>query len=209
MAATETTWRIRGDYFENCNCDVVCPCLFSTNPPMTSTPTQGACEVPFAFHIDEGAFGDTSLDGLNAVVILRTPGPMGEGNASVALYVDERGDDAQREALTAIFSGAAGGPMGLLAPLVSEVVGVSSAPITFAKDGTRRSAEIPGVVSLAVQAVPSIAPDDAIWAANAHPFAPAGVALAVGEEGSTYSDYGMSWDNSGKNGHYAPIDWSN
>jgi hypothetical protein len=209
MAATETTWRIRGDYFENCNCDVVCPCLFSTNPPMTSTPTQGACEVPFAFHIDEGAFGDTSLDGLNAVVILRTPGPMGEGNASVALYVDERGDDAQREALTAIFSGAAGGPMGLLAPLVSEVVGVSSAPITFAQDGTRRSAEIPGVVSLAVQAVPSIAPDDAIWAANAHPFAPAGVALAVGEEGSTYNDYGMSWDNSGKNGHYAPIDWSN
>jgi hypothetical protein len=60
-----------------------------------------------------------------------------------------------------------------------------------------------------VQAVPSIAPDDAIWAANAHPFAPAGVALAVGEDGSTYSDYGMSWDNSGKNGHYAPIDWSN
>ena len=176
---------------------------------MTSTPTQGACEVPFAFHIEEGAFGDTSLDGLNAVVILRTPGPMGEGNASVALYVDERGDDAQREALTAIFSGAAGGPMGLLSPLVSEVVGVSSAPITFAKDGTRRTAEIPGVVSLAVQAVPSIAPDDAIWAANAHPFAPAGVALAVGEEGSTYSDYGMSWDNSGKNGHYAPIDWSN
>ena len=209
MAATETSWRIRGDYFENCNCDVVCPCLFSTNAPMTSTPTQGACEVPFAFHIEEGAFGDTSLDGLNAVVILRTPGPMGEGNASVALYVDERGDDAQREALTAIFSGAAGGPMGLLSPLVSEVVGVSSAPITFAKDGTRRSAEIPGVVSLAVQAVPSIAPDDAIWAANAHPFAPAGVALAVGEEGSTYSDYGMSWDNSGKNGHYAPIDWSN
>jgi hypothetical protein len=209
MAAIETSWRIRGDYFENCNCDVVCPCLFSTNPPMTSMPTQGACEVPFAFHIEEGAFGDTPLDGLNAVVILRTPGPMGEGNASVALYVDERGDDAQREALTAIFSGAAGGPMGLLAPLVSEVVGVRSAPIAFAKDGTHRSAEIPGVVSLAVHAVPNLAPDDAIWAANAHPFAPAGVAMAVGEDGSTYSDYGMSWDNSGKNGHYAPIDWSN
>jgi hypothetical protein len=209
MAATETSWRIKGDYFENCNCDVVCPCLFSTKAPMTSTPTEGACEVPFAFHIDEGAFGDTSLDGLNAVVILRTPGPMGEGNASVALYVDERGDDAQREALTAIFSGAAGGPMGLLAPLVDEVLGVRSAPITFAKDGTRRTAEIPGVVSLAVQAAPSIAPDDAIWAANAHPFAPAGVAMAVGEEGSTFNDYGMSWDNSGKNGHYAPIDWSN
>jgi len=141
--------------------------------------------------------------------VLRTPGPMGEGNASVALYIDDRADEAQHEALTAIFSGAAGGPMGMLAPLVSEVLGVKSVPITFSKDGTRRSAEITGIGRLAVRAAPSIAPDDAIWASNAHPFAPAGLALAVGEEGSAISDYGMSWDNSGKNGHYAPIDWSN
>jgi hypothetical protein len=40
MAAIETAWQIRGEYCENCNCDVVCPCLFSTKEPMTSTPTQ-------------------------------------------------------------------------------------------------------------------------------------------------------------------------
>ncbi len=209
MAATETRWHIRGEYFENCNCDVVCPCLFSTNAPMTSSPTEGPCEVPFVWHIDEGSYGDTALDGLNVAAMLRTPGPMGEGNAKVALYVDDRADEAQNAALTAIFSGAAGGPMGLLAPLVSEVLGVRSVPITFTKDGTRRSAQIGAVGSLAVRATPNISEGDAIWASNAHPFAPDGVALAIGDEGSVISDYGMSWDNSGKNAHFAPIAWSN
>jgi hypothetical protein len=209
MAVTEARWRIKGDYFENCNCDVVCPCLFSTNPPMAAAPTRGACEVPLVFHIDEGSFGQTALDGLNVVAVLRTPGPMGEGNGSVALYLDERADEPQSAALQAIFGGAAGGPMGLLAPLISEVLGVKTVPIVYAKDGNRRSVVIPGVAHLAVHATPSIVPDQAIWAQNAHPFAPEGLALAVGEEGSTWADYGMTWDNSGRNGHFAPIDWSN
>jgi hypothetical protein len=33
--------------------------------------------------------------------------------------------------------------------------------------------------------------------------------MAVGDEQSTYADHGMHWDNSGKNAHYAPINWSN
>jgi hypothetical protein len=51
-------------------------------------------------------------------------------------------------------------------------------------------------------------PDGEIWATNAHHFAPEGVAMAVGDESSTYTDYEMHWDNSGKNAHYAPINWS-
>src|SRR6266852_6079543 len=98
MASTQTRWQIAGDYFENCNCDVVCPCLFSPAPPMTSKPTAGACEVAFGFHIERGNHGDTTLDSLNAAIIVRTPGPMAEGNWSVALYLDERADEQQREA---------------------------------------------------------------------------------------------------------------
>ena len=48
-----------------------------------------------------------------------------------------------------------------------------------------------------------------IWAAVGHPVAPDKFALAVGGKGSTFADHGMRWDNSGKNGHYAPISWSN
>jgi hypothetical protein len=99
--------------------------------------------------------------------------------------------------------------MGSLAPLIGEVLGVRRASIRWQKDGRRRSIQVDDVMKLAVQAVPSINPDGEIWAANAHPFAPEGLAMAVGEEGSTYADHGLRWDNSGKNAHYAPIKWSN
>ena len=203
------TWQLTGGYFENCNCDVVCPCLFSTLPPLTSKPTNGTCDVAFGFHIEHGTYDSTPLDGLNVAVIAHTPGAMAEGNWSVALYLDERADAAQQEALGAIFGGAAGGIMGSLAPLISTVLGVKTVPITYQSQGRRRSLESPNVMHMGVQATPRIVPDQAIMAANAHPFNPAGVAMAVGVEQSTFSDYGMRWDNSGKNGHYAPIAWSN
>lgn len=203
-------WSISGEYFENCNCAVVCPCLFSTQAPLTAQPTEGACEVAFAFHLDRGTFGEVSLDGLNAAMIARTPGPMIAGNWTAALYVDERADDRQRDALQAIFTGQAGGVMGAFAPLIAEVLGVKTVPIRYAVEGKRRSVEIPGVMAMAVRpAASAIGEDKELIAVNAHPFAPAGVAIAVGEPGSTWSDYGLRWDNSGKNGHYAAIAWSN
>ena len=211
-AATDTAaWHFDGDYFENCSCEVACPCLFSAAPPLTSRPSShdGACDVPIAFHVDTGSFGETRLDGLNVALIGRTPGPMAEGNMQVAVYLDERADAAQQEALTAIFTGAAGGPMGLLAPLVGEVLGVKTAHIDYRIDGARRSCEIPGVMQLGVRPVESVVPGAELVVTNAHPFALGGLAMAVGEDGSTWADYGLSFDNSGKNGHYARISWSN
>jgi hypothetical protein len=204
------SWRFTGEYFENCNCAVVCPCLFSTSAPLTSEPTEGACEVVFAFHLDRGNFGDVSLNGLNAALIARTPGPMIEGDWTAALYIDQRADTRQQEALQAIFTGQAGGVMGSFAPLISQVLGVKAVPITYRSEGKRRSVEIPEIMNLAVRPVPSVMGEDQeLTAMNAHPFAPEGVAIAVGEEGSTWSDYGLQWDNSGRNGHYAQIQWSN
>jgi hypothetical protein len=210
MADPAPSWSFSGEYFENCNCAVACPCIFSTAAPFTSEPTEGACEVAFAFHLDRGQFGDVPLNGLNAALIARTPGAMIEGNWSVALYVDERADERQREALQAIFSGTAGGVMGGFAPLIGEVLGVKAVPIAYHNEGQRRAVEIPEIMDLAVRATPSIMGENAeIVAVGAHPFAPEGVAMAAGEPGSTWTDYGMRWDNSGRNGHYAAINWSN
>src|SRR5213080_4515902 len=171
MSSTQTRWQIAGDYFENCNCDVVCPCLFSPNAPLTSMPTAGACEVAFGFHVDRGSYGDIPLDGLNVALAVRTPGVMAEGNWSVALYLDERADEQQSQALQAIFSGSAGGPVGALAPLISTVLGAKAVPITFHKEGNRRSMEIPGIMQMAVHPIPTLQPDEAILVQNAHPFA--------------------------------------
>jgi len=202
-------WRLSGDYFENCNCDVVCPCLVSTGAPLTARPTQGSCDVALLFHIDRGNYDQVSLDGLNVALVAHAPGPMAEGNWSVAAYIDERASDQQTAALGAIFAGAEGGPMAAFAPLISTNLGVKKVPIAYTISGKSRSALIPGVLNISVEPLPTMHPSGEIWAGIGHPVAPDRLALAVGLSGSTFADHGMRWDNSGKNGHYAPINWSN
>jgi hypothetical protein len=203
-----TAWRLSGDYFENCNCSVVCPCLVSTKAQLTSKPTQGVCDVALIFHIDSGNYGEVRLDGLNVAMIAHTPGPMAEGNWTSAAYIDERADDKQTEALGAIFTGAAGGPISHLAPMIATNLGAKKAPIKYHIDGNKRSAEIPDVLKMAVEPLPTMREDGVMWAATGHPVNPDKIAFAVGVQGSTFNDHGMRWDNSGRNGHYAPIDWS-
>jgi hypothetical protein len=204
--AADTRWQITGGYIENCSCDVVCPCLFSPAP--ADAPTKGACEVALGFHVDTGRYGEVQLDGLNAAVAFRTPGRMEHGDWTAAFYVDERGDPAQREALESIVSGKAGGIIGDLMSMVSTVLGVAVVPISWHAEGRRRLMEIPGRMQVGVEGTMGADGDDAIWARNAHPFARE-VAMAIGTEAKTWTDYGRSWDNSGKNGHYAPINWTN
>jgi len=202
-------WHLSGDYFENCNCDVVCPCLVSPSAPLTELPSEGVCNVALAFHIDKGSYGKVSLDGLNVVVAGHAPGPMGDGNWTLAAYIDERADEQQTAALIAIFGGAEGGPMAAFAPLVGKHLGVKKVSIGYAISGKSRSAEIPGIMHMAVEPLPSMHPGGEIWTTIGHPAAPDKLALAVGVKNSTFADHGMHWDNSGKNGHYAPINWSN
>lgn len=209
MAPRQSRWQISGEFFENCNCAVVCPCLFSTNHPFTSQPTEGFCDIAYACHINTGTYENTTLDDLNAVLIAHMPGAFAAGDWSVALYLDERADAQQRQALEAIFSSNAGGPLGVIAPLISTRLGVKFVPITFRVEDKRRSVEVPNIMHVAVQALPSVSDvSEEIWALNAHPLAPK-MAMAAGSQDSTWSDYGMKWDNSGKSGHYATVKWSN
>jgi hypothetical protein len=207
--AVGTGWQLSGDYFENCNCNVVCPCLISPARPLTAQPTQGVCDVALAFHIDRGSYGEVALDGLNLALIAHTPGPMADGNWAVAVYIDERANDQQAEALGAIFGGAEGGPMANFAPLIATNLGVKKVPITYRITGKTRSTEIPGIMHMSVEPLPSLHQTRETWVAGGHPVAPDKLAMAVGTAGSTFADHGMRWDNSGKNGHYAPISWSN
>jgi hypothetical protein len=165
--------------------------------------------VVLAFHIDHGSYGEVSLDGLNVAVFAHTPGAMADGNWTLGAYIDERADERQTAALGAIFGGGEGGPMAAFAPLVGTHLGARKARITCAIEGKRRSVEIPGVMHMAVDPVGSMHPGGEIWGALGHPVAPDRMAFAVGSAGSTFADHGMRWDNSGRNGHYAPIAWSN
>jgi len=83
----------------SCNCAYGCPCQFN------ALPTYGQCEAAVGMHIERGHFGDVSLDGLDSVCIMWWPGPIHEGSGKAFVIVDERADEAQREALLTILSG--------------------------------------------------------------------------------------------------------
>src|SRR6266550_2908677 len=97
--AAQQKWQLSGDYFENCNCNVVCPCLVST-----------------------------------------------------------------------------------IAPLVGNHLGVKKVAIKYAITGKSRSAEIPGVMHMAVEPLATMHSSGEIWATIGHPVADK-LALGVGVKG--------------------------
>ena len=99
--------------------------------------------------------------------------------------------------------------MAAFAPLIVNNLGAKKVPITYTTTGKTRSAQIPGLLNMQVEPLPTMHSSGEIWTAIGHPVAPDKLALAVGTSGSTFSDHGMRWDNSGRNGHYAPISCSN
>ncbi len=97
------SWNVSGTYFESCNCEAACPCVF------LSPPTYGECTALLGWQIDQGDYDGLSLSGLNASLAVYVEGNMANGGWKVALYLDDRASQEQAEALGAIFSGAAGG----------------------------------------------------------------------------------------------------
>jgi hypothetical protein len=165
--------------------------------------------VGLVFRIDRGQHGNTPLDGLCFAVLAHTPGPMGQGNWTVGVVVDERASAAQREALTAIASGQGGGPMAALGPLIGRFGGVEAKPIKFEMSGMRRAVSIPGVLDLAVEGIAGANKGEPIYFENVgHPVATK-LALAKASRSHLHA-FGIDWDDTsgGNNGHFAPFAWS-
>lgn len=203
---SETDWDVEGDYFESCNCDFLCPCIHTN---MVASPPPGDCKVAMAFHVTKGHFRAIPLDDLCFVFVAYTPGSMAEGNWTVGIVIDDRASDAQREAITKIVSGDAGGPMAVLAPLIGTFAGVESKPIRFEKDGLTYKVSIPGMLEEGVAGMPTYAdPAQPIVIDNtAHP-ANARLGLAKATHSHLHA-FGIDWDDDGgrNNGHFAPFSW--
>jgi hypothetical protein len=205
VSNSSENWQIEGEYFESCNCTVLCPCLLSQ---AQERPTEGHCDVVVAFHVNKGNYGTVDLSGLNAAIAIHTPGVMMQGKWSLATYVDERGAQAQRSALEAIFTGSAGGPLGRFGALVANRFPTKAAPISFTLDGNTRRLSIAGLSEVTIEGIPGAAKNGVVWFDNVFHFAARRLAAAKSST-SRYKDHSLSFDNSGRNGHFAPISWSN
>jgi hypothetical protein len=132
------SWRIRGTYFESCNCDAVCPCRRIDGTPGGRS-THGVCLGVLSWLIEQGAAGGTDLSGLPVAMATRYSDDEPGSPWTWVLYLDAGASGAQRDALEAIFTGRLGGDALSHFPWAwkaSELVAVR--PVEIEVDHTRR-----------------------------------------------------------------------
>lgn len=142
-------WKLEGTYFENCSCDVICPCTAS----MSLGATHDRCKVTLVFHVAEGEVDGTDVSGLTVAAVCDTPKVMTDGGWRLGVFIDDQASDEQAEKLGAVFGGRLGGPMEALGPLIGENLGMERAPIEVREDGLRHSIRIGDAVDFEVEDV--------------------------------------------------------
>jgi hypothetical protein len=196
-------WRLEGTYFENCSCEVLCPCTAS----LSLGADYDRCRVMLVFHVDRGEVDGVDVGGLTLAAVADTPKVMTDGNWRLGVLIDDSASEEQAEKLGAVFGGQLGGPMEALGPLIGEQLGVERATIEFSEsDGTHAvrvgediDVELRDVVPFGVETGEPVRLEGA--------FHPANSTLTVGKaERSKVSAFGVEFE--GKSGFSAPFSWS-
>ncbi|WP_114454632.1 DUF1326 domain-containing protein [Halopolyspora algeriensis] len=211
--STIPKWHLEGDWFDACKCAIPCPCSFARPP------TYGDCDGVLVWHVREGTYGDTRLDGLNVVMLGSFVGNVWSGEHTdpyAAVFFDERADDDQRVALQTVFGGGAGGwPARFGEMFHPEMRGMEYAPIEVSIDENLAewSVRIPGKAEATVEALtgPTIAEGERVQVHNLP-----GAEVGPGQGPSTWGEattnradsFGFRWDRSGYSSKLIPFDWS-
>ena len=202
---SSSSWKLQGDYFEGCNCDVICPCIFKGDPD------EGNCNLTAAWHIQNGNYDKINVDDLNVAALFHTPGNMATGPKwKAALYIDDRATKEQSDSLIKIFSCQAGGFFHIFATnFIGEVLGIKSVPIEFGINGKRRLLHIKDSMQLEIEGVTGGDENQESRIVNQAFSAVPGSDLVMARATKyRYDDHGMKWDNSGKNGFYCKFRYS-
>jgi hypothetical protein len=138
-------YSVEGRMLEACSCGGPCPCWVGADPD------GGACDGMLCYHYDKGEINGVSVAGLTLALVTRIPGNILKGNWKVAAYVDSKASPKQKEAILAAHTGKLGGPLGDLAPLIGEVVGVYDSPIDFNVVEGKGTLRVGEVVSATMQ----------------------------------------------------------
>jgi hypothetical protein len=159
MQAAEE-WRVRGSYFEACNCEAICPCRSIHGQPGGPS-SYGICYGTLSWHVQEGHAGPLDLSDRIVVMSLRYHDEVKPSTPwEVVLYVDDRSDAAQQQALADIFLGRVGGTVAsLYGPAIGEVHAVRRARITVEHNAPRKRIDVVGYITVEAEGAASD-PDD-------------------------------------------------
>ncbi len=120
---------------------------------------------------------------------------MTEGNWRLGVFIDAAASDEQADKLGGVFSGALGGPMAALGPLVSENLGVQRAPIEVKEDGIRHSVRIGDAVDFEVEDIVPFGVETGQPAKLTGVFHPAGSELTVAHATrSNINGFGIAYE---------------
>lgn len=196
-------WSIEGQYMEACTCDAICPCI------TLSDPTVGDCTAVVGWHIDEGRYGGVDLSGLNVVLGLYSPGNMADGDFKVGLLIDDRATEEQREAISTVWGGQAGGHLGHIAELIGEVVGIDTAPLTFESDGeTSGRIEIGDHGAAEWQAIEGQGGGPVTVEGHPLAIAPGNEVVVARAQRARFDGFGISFDVEGKQAMMSPFQYA-
>lgn len=200
--STIPDWSIKGELILNCNCTVFCPCVVSLGK---HPPTEGYCQAWVGVRIDEGAYGDEALSGLNVGLLMDIPGNMGRGNWKAAAFIDERANDDAYDALVSIFSGAARGTTGLFSMLVGEFLGAERAPVVFETEGNARRLMVGKKIQGEIVPVTNSAGKETVITNTDYWMGP-DITVATATK-SRVRALGRVWDFEGRSAEICQIDW--
>jgi hypothetical protein len=189
MAAS---WRLTGKVLVACNCDWGCPCNFNARP------TTGKCEGGWTWHVEDGSFDGSKLDGLNFSVYVNWPGAIHEGNGEALVLIDERADGAQRGAIEALLEGKIGGPWEVLGWTWPKVHGPYAVSYDLTFDGVNTRLRCGEYVDVDCGPI-----RNAVTGAESYPsvILPQGIILKRGDLGATTRfrvSGGIEYDHSGQ-----------
>jgi hypothetical protein len=185
------SWRIAGSYFETCSCDVVCPCTAS----LALGATNDYCRVVLVFNVKDGEVEGVDVGGLTVAAVAETPKVMTDGNWRLGVFIDASASEEQAEKLGGVFSGALGGPMEALGPLIGENLGVERAAIEVREDGLTHSVKIGDSVDFEIEDVVPFGVESGEPARLVGVFHPAGSELTVARATRSSIDaFGISYE---------------
>jgi hypothetical protein len=170
-----------------------------------SPPTEGECTVLVGWHIAKGNDGGVSLDGLNVMLMVHSPGQMHLVKWTAAAYVDERANDAQRQSLLRIFGGKAGGHPAGLAANIGKLLGAKFVPIEFKQQGKKFSLKIPKIADMEIESISGAGGADVQVSGHPLCIAPGFPATAGRSKHLKYTDYTYQWSLSERNGLSSPF----
>jgi hypothetical protein len=197
-------WKIEGTYFENCNCDWVCPCTVTS---FASPATGDRCQVILNYHIGRGEVDGVDVSGRSVSIVADSPKRMLDGGWRVGVIIDDKASKEQADKLTAVFAGQVGGPMANLAPLIGEILGVERLPIEYSDAGNRHSIRIGDDIAIEVEDYAAQEGGETTKLTGV--FHPSGSTITIARPTSSkIKAFGMQFQNAGKSAFSAPFNWA-